>query len=137
MTAETLQPEFMTSVPAVLAEGVLYISIPFRTSMHLCACGCGQKVVMPIRPGAWHFTYDGETVSMSPSVGNQRFACRSHYWIIENRIRWVPAFHDDGPVNGTRPSNTRPRPRHRASLTPERRTRTQRLLQRMKQCWDQ
>ena len=30
--------------------------------------------------------YDGETVSLSPSIGNFQFPCKSHYWIRENRV---------------------------------------------------
>lgn len=34
-------------------------------------------------------TYDGETVSLSPSIGNWNFPCRSHYIIRHNRIEWA------------------------------------------------
>lgn len=103
----TLEPEFVTSVPDELVDGVLYISIPFRTSIHLCACGCRNKVVMPIRPGAWHVTYDGETISMSPSVGNWSFPCRSHYWIRRNTIEWAATWDDDRASRAKRPTNIR------------------------------
>lgn len=105
MSFDRIRPEFVTCVPAELDDGVLYVSIPFRTSMHLCACGCRNKVVMPIRPGAWHLTYDGETVSMSPSVGNHRFPCRSHYWIRNNVVRWAPTLPPGDVPAAARPSN--------------------------------
>jgi Family of unknown function (DUF6527) len=31
-------------------------------------------------------TFDGEMVSLSPSIGNWNFACRSHYFIRRGRI---------------------------------------------------
>ena len=84
----SLAHEFVEYVPAELAEGVLYISIPYRTAVHRCACGCGNKVVTPISPADWQLFYDGDTVSLTPSIGNWGFPCRSHYWIDAGRIRW-------------------------------------------------
>lgn len=89
MTSTSIAQEFVDSMPPELQPGVLYISIHFRTTMHLCACGCGNDVVLPLRPSAWSLTYDGESISMSPSVGNWSFACRSHYWIRSGRIDWA------------------------------------------------
>ena len=36
-------------------------------------------------------TFDGETVSLHPSIGNWGLACRSHYWIEKNKVRWAAA----------------------------------------------
>lgn len=71
---------------------MLYISFEYATASHLCACGCGQKVVTPIRPTEWLLIWNGEAVSLYPSVGNWSFPCRSHYWIRENRIVWAPRW---------------------------------------------
>jgi uncharacterized protein DUF6527 len=88
-----LRPEFVEFIPTELQPGVLYISIPYSTASHLCACGCGQKVVTPIRPTDWSLTWDGESASLSPSIGNWGFACRSHYWILEGgRIQWAGSW---------------------------------------------
>lgn len=94
MTIDHLAHRFVTSVPDVLDPGVLYVSVDYDTTIHLCACGCGSQVVLPLHPSAWRVTYDGETVSMTPSVGNWSFPCRSHYWIEHGRIRWAPAWTD-------------------------------------------
>jgi hypothetical protein len=86
----TLKPEFVEFIPADLRPGMLYISIPYSTASHLCACGCGRKVVTPIRPTDWSLTWDGERVSLYPSVGNWGLPCRSHYWVREGgRIEWA------------------------------------------------
>ena len=53
------------------------MSIPYATAVHLCACGCGNKVVTPFSPAEWQLTYDGDTVSLSPSIGNWQFPCKS------------------------------------------------------------
>jgi Family of unknown function (DUF6527) len=87
--------EFVDTIPQVLpAEGTIYISIPKRATAHLCMCGCGEKVLHPLRPNRWSLTYDGQTVSMCPSIGNSGLACRSHYWIKKNRVEWLPPLTD-------------------------------------------
>ena len=64
------EPYFVDRIPETLAAGVLYISIAYTTAAHLCACGCGREVITPIRPGDWRLTFDGESVSFDPSIGN-------------------------------------------------------------------
>jgi hypothetical protein len=76
--------EFVDLVPAQREEGKLYISIKYRTAVHDCFCGCGMKVVTPIRPTGWKLTYDGDVVTLHPSIGNWSFPCRSHYWINDS-----------------------------------------------------
>lgn len=82
-------PKFVEFVPAELEEGTLYISIEYATSVHLCPCGCGNKVVAPISPPDWQLIYDGDSVSLHPSIGNWQFPCQSHYWIRRNQIEWA------------------------------------------------
>ena len=90
-----LEPRFVEAVPANIDAGVLYVSMEFSTTSHLCCCGCGNRVVLPLHPTAWRLTYDGKAISMSPSVGNWTFPCRSHYWIRANRIAWAGAWSDE------------------------------------------
>lgn len=83
---QVFEPRFVEFVPERLDEGVLYISIEYATVVHLCYCGCGNQVVTPLSPVFWELTYDGEAVSLFPSVGSWSFPCRSHYWIVRNRV---------------------------------------------------
>ncbi len=87
-----LVPEFVKLAPPELEEGVLYVSMIYGSAVHKCCCGCGDKVVTPFSPTDWKLTFDGETVSLYPSIGNWSFKCRSHYWIHENRIEWAPQW---------------------------------------------
>lgn len=87
-----LTPEFVDFIPPTLEPGVLYVSMEYRTTRHLCACGCGEPVVLPLHPGQWSITFDGQHVSMSPSVGNVGQPCRSHYFIRSGRIVWSYAL---------------------------------------------
>ena len=82
----TIEHEFVDLVPRELKEGTLYISIEFSTATHKCFCGCGTEVVTPISPVGWQVKFDGETVSLSPSVGSWSLKCKSHYWIRHNRV---------------------------------------------------
>lgn len=86
---ERFAHEFVDHIPERLEKGVLYVSIPYATGMHLCACGCGHEVVTPLCPTDWEMTFDGETVSLSPSIGNWSLECQSHYWIRRGRVRWA------------------------------------------------
>lgn len=79
---------FVDLIPDVIEESVLYISIEYCTAIHKCVCGCGNEVVTPLSPTDWQLTFDGKTVSLSPSIGNWNFACKSHYWITKSKIKW-------------------------------------------------
>ena len=88
----SLQHEFVDYIPDTLYDGVLYVSVPFATVVHRCCCGCGNEVVTPLDPSDWEMTFDGRSVSLSPSIGNWGLACQSHYWISRNQVRWFPRF---------------------------------------------
>ena len=47
--------EFVEYIPEDINEGILYISLPFGTVVHKCACGCGEEVVTPLGPTEWEF----------------------------------------------------------------------------------
>lgn len=81
-----IKHEFVDIIPDYLEEGMLYISIKYATAIHLCACGCKNEVVTPFSPIDWQLTFDGQTVSLSPSIGNWSFPCKSHYYIKNDRI---------------------------------------------------
>jgi len=83
-----LKHKFVEQIPEELEEGVLYLSIPFETVIHKCCCGCGNEVVTPLSPTDWSMTFDGETITLNPSIGNWNFNCKSHYFIRKNRVEW-------------------------------------------------
>ncbi len=87
--------EFVEFVPEQVEDGVVYISIPYATAIHRCACGCGQEVVTPLSPTDWKIIFDGKSVSLDPSIGNWSFDCRSHYFIRGNRILWCDKWSKD------------------------------------------
>lgn len=103
----TLHHKFVESVPEIMEEGVLYISMTYCTAMHLCVCGCGNEVVTRISPTDWQLKFDGKSISLTPSIGNWSFDCRSHYWIIKNQIRHAEKWSERQIDNGREREKTR------------------------------
>ena len=87
-----LRHEFVEHIPKDLRDATIYVSIPFATAIHKCCCGCGSEVVTPLSPTDWKLIFDGESISLDPSIGNWGFACQSHYWIKRNRVSWAPRW---------------------------------------------
>lgn len=89
MKTSELRPEYVEFMPKTIEEGVLYISEKYSTAVHKCCCGCGQKVVTPLKPTEWSLSKTAVGVTLRPSIGNWSFACRSHYWIQNSRVVWA------------------------------------------------
>jgi hypothetical protein len=93
MKITKLEPKFSTYIPNYedMVDGELYISITFLSASHRCACGCGLETVTPlIDKDGWDISYSPEKgVSLSPSIGNFQYPCKSHYFIKNNQIEWV------------------------------------------------
>lgn len=102
MSIDRLTHCFVESIPQEIAPGELYISVEFATAIHLCCCGCGGEVVTPLSPTDWKMTFDGESISLHPSIGNWSLPCRSHYWIRRNRIDWASQWSDEEIAAGRR-----------------------------------
>ena len=81
--------KFVKTIPDELEELTLYVSMDYATAVHTCCCGCGGEVVTPLNPTDWTLIYDGVSISLSPSIGNWSFECRSHYWISKGKVRWA------------------------------------------------
>lgn len=67
----------------------MYVSTTYATAAHLCMCGCGFEVTSPLSPQQWHLVFDGQTISLIPSVGNWSFECESHYWLDQGTVDWA------------------------------------------------
>lgn len=90
----SLQHQFVQYLPEKMEPGILYISLEYVTASHLCCCGCGEEVVTPFSPVSWRMTFDGETISLWPSIGNWKLRCRSHYVIDRGRVVVAGAWTD-------------------------------------------
>ena len=76
-------------MPQVLEPGVLYVSEEFEVAGHLCACGCGNKVMTPLGPTDWDFEEVNGGPSLWPSIGSWQLPCQSHYWIASGAVNWA------------------------------------------------
>lgn len=89
-----MRHRFVEFIPSEIEEEILYISLEYDVAKHKCPCGCGSEIVTTLSPARWQLMYDGETVSLSPSIGNWNHKCKSHYFIKNNRIVWAGKFSD-------------------------------------------
>ena len=92
--------KFVEYIPDVLDDGVLYIAIEYGTVIHKCCCGCGEEVATPLTPTDWRLIFNGETISIYPSIGNWDYKCKSHYFILKNRIIWANQWTKEKIQNG-------------------------------------
>ncbi len=91
---ERFRLELVDQIPDELEEGALYLSMRHATVIHLCACGCGLEVVTALDPTDYKLIFDGESITLRPSIGNWRFECRSHYFITNSRVQWLGEMTD-------------------------------------------
>ncbi|MDX3807693.1 DUF6527 family protein [Bosea thiooxidans] len=91
---KVLEHRFVDNFPQQLEPGVLYVSLEYGSAAHSCCCGCGEEVVTPLTPTDWNITYNGETITLHPSVGSWTLPCRSHYVIQRGRVIEAPSWTD-------------------------------------------
>lgn len=106
-TSRSFGHRFVEYIPARLEERVVYVSIEFATAAHLCLCGCGSEVVTPLSPTDWKLIFDGESISLDPSIGNWSLPCRSHYWIRRGRVHWGAQWSEEEIEAGRRADRAR------------------------------
>lgn len=82
-----LKHVYMNNIPDKkhLDEGVVYISRKYDLAIHLCPCGCGEEVVIPISKNGWSLTEENGLITLHPSILN-RFECKSHYYIRDSKV---------------------------------------------------
>jgi Family of unknown function (DUF6527) len=90
-----IEHRFVDDIPEQLDPGVFYVSMRYATAVHLCCCGCGREVVTPLSPAQWRLTFDGENVSLHPSVGNWNLPCRSHYVLSSGQVIAASSWSDE------------------------------------------
>jgi hypothetical protein len=101
MRRSTITPTFVNVIPDRLENGILYICERYRTAAHKCCCGCGEEVITPLTPADWSICKEGNSVSLTPSIGNWSFTCRSHYWIRRNQVIWA-GHYSQRQINGVK-----------------------------------
>ena len=74
--------------PDLLEPGILYWSKKFKVSAHLCACGCGDVIYLPVDPANYSIRIDKRGLTLRPSVGNWN-VCNAHYFITNGEVQWA------------------------------------------------
>lgn len=79
-----------SAFPEVLEPGKVYVCKEYFCTVHLCPCGCGDKVFLGIsemvasHPHLWQL----EGNSFSPSI-RKTSGCMSHYFIKNGKVQWA------------------------------------------------
>lgn len=81
--------EVVDVIPESLEASILYVTAEGDVAGHLCACGCGREVITPLSPTDWSVTVERRGVTVTPSIGNWAFPCRSHYFIWGGAVVWA------------------------------------------------
>lgn len=90
-----MKTKFVEEIPRTLEQGVVYVSMTIGVVCHSCFCGCGHETITPLSPIEWKLQYDGESISLYPSINNWAARCRSHYWIRDGDVIWAPPWTDE------------------------------------------
>ncbi len=82
--------EFIPDVKE-MEEGVIYISAEYRTSSHLCLCGCKKLTICPLNKNGWTMLDLANTgkITVTPSIFNSNYECKSHYIITKGVANFV------------------------------------------------
>lgn len=94
------------SIPEKLQANTLYVTTEGDVAGHLCACGCGREVITPLSPTDWSITIERHGPTLSPSIGNWAFPCRSHYFIWNGAAVWARDMSDKAIAQGRRRDRT-------------------------------
>lgn len=89
-----IKPAYVNYMPEYneMEQGVVYISMAYKTSGHLCLCGCGELTITPLNDDyGWRLSisHNESKISLTPSIGNYNFACKSHYILTNNVANFV------------------------------------------------
>tara|TARA_R110002094_G_C4807427_1_gene203497 strand:+ start:188 stop:589 length:402 start_codon:yes stop_codon:yes gene_type:complete len=99
--------QHVRSIPKELEPEFLYVSLDYGVAAHLCACGCGNKVVVPLGPAEWRFSELDGKPTLSPSIGNWQLPCRSHYVIRNGHIHWSGQWSEEQVLVGRKAEQAR------------------------------
>jgi hypothetical protein len=82
-------PVYVNHIPDNMEFGKIYISNEYHTANHLCLCGCGGETVTPLIGSGWKLTEKDGKISLTPSILNGNYECKSHYIITNNIANFV------------------------------------------------
>jgi hypothetical protein len=80
--------------PKPVTAGKLFWSREFEMCAHLCACGCGDVIKLPVDAANYRVFETSKGVTLRPSVGNWG-VCDAHYLITDGKVAWAGKWSPD------------------------------------------
>lgn len=108
MKTDLFKVKHVVEMPENFDGDIIYISNEYGISIHLCACGCKGKTIMPLGHSGWDIRLKDGKVSFTPSIGNFSWESKyhAHYYITDNKVVWCePATRLESPF---KPDNFAP-----------------------------
>lgn len=100
-------------LPALLDNGVVYVSDEFEVAALLCPCGCGHRISLLLGDG--HIVKELHGLAdIQPSIGVWDAKCRSHFWLRGGVVMWASRF-SEGQIRGAMEHQVR---RHSVAAQP-------------------
>jgi hypothetical protein len=78
-------------IPDPMIEGVVYHTHKFKLAALLCACGCRHRVMLLV-PDSHQVTSQSGLATIRPSIAVCDGPCKSHYFVTDGQVEWLPAF---------------------------------------------
>jgi hypothetical protein len=103
----SLSLQHVKYLPKKLSHGVLYVSLEYAVAGHLCACGCGNKVIVPLNSASWSFSERNGLPTLWPSIGNWQLPCLSHYLITDGKVVCAEQWTDSEIIAGRKAEQAR------------------------------
>lgn len=83
---------YCETFPDEIEEDTLYISKEHGVCTHICPCGCGNEIPIPIKGNdietdwleSWRLIESNGNVTLDPSLRNT--CCKAHYFIRNNQF---------------------------------------------------
>lgn len=74
-----------------MEPGVVFHSEEFELAGLLCACGCGHRITLLV-PDSHEIIDQAGWATVRPSIGVFDAPCKSHFFIHNGNVAWMPAF---------------------------------------------
>lgn len=84
-----IEPIWCDLIPDELEQNKVYISLEYKSSVHLCLCGCGNLVVTPLNKDGWVLSNINNKITITPSILNNNCPNKSHYILTKNIANFV------------------------------------------------
>ena len=98
--------ELVERFPEPIQPEVLYWSKEFEVSAHVCACGCGDIIKLPIDDQNFRIIQGPAGPTLRPSVGNWH-VCDAHYFITDGQVEPLGKMSDEAIVASRKAEDAR------------------------------